>query len=266
MKKYSELKKRIHEMHSVIVAFSGGVDSALVLKVAYDVLGDNAIAVTADSPAVPRREIATAKKIARQIGASHFIIKTGETKNKNYLQNPANRCYFCKSELYTKIRDFAVQKNIKNILNGTNFDDLGDYRPGLTAAAEYKIIAPLADVKITKHEVRELAKQLGLEIWDKPASPCLASRVPYGNEITLKKLKMIEDAENYLKDEFGVKELRVRHFGNTARVELNKEDFFIFEENFERIKNEFREIGFSGIELAEFKSGNLNRMLKIINN
>lgn len=261
MNKYKNLKKIIKEYSSVIVAFSGGVDSSLVLKVAYDILEENAIGVTADSPSVPRREIEIAKRIAQQIGTPHHIIKTEETKNENYLRNPTNRCYFCKSELYVKIRDFAMQRKIKNILNGTNFDDLGDYRPGLKAADEYGIKSPLAEACITKNEVRELAKELGLEIWDKPASPCLASRVPYGNEINLQKLKMIEDAENYLKDNFGILELRVRHFGDVARIEINKNDFFIINQNFDAIKNGFNKIGFSEIELMEFKSGNLNIML-----
>jgi len=263
--KYLELKRIIWEMQSAVIAFSGGVDSALVLKVAFDVLGSNAVAVTADSPSVPRREIEIAQRTAKKIGVSHFLLKTDETKNSSYLKNPEDRCYFCKSELYNKIREFAVKKEIRSMLNGTNFDDLDDYRPGLKAAEECQIRAPLAEAKITKQEVRELAKQIGLEIWDKPASPCLASRVPYGNEITLKKLKMIEDAENYLKDEFGVSELRVRHFGNTARIELRKEDFLVANDNIEKIRNGFENIGFNKVVLAEFKSGNLNKMLKILN-
>ena len=221
--KYGQLKKIIEKLGSSIVAFSGGIDSALLLKVAYDVLGEKVVAVTADSPSLPRKELEETKKIAQQIGAKHLIINTEETENENYLKNPNNRCYYCKSELYTRLKAVSEQLRIKNIANGTNFDDLGDYRPGLQAADEKKIISPLKEAKFTKNDIRELAKHLGLEVWDKPSSPCLSSRVPYEQEITMKKLNMIEQAENLLKD-FGIKELRVRHFGNMARIEVNEND------------------------------------------
>src|SRR3989338_974806 len=260
--KYGELKIIIKKLGNAIVAFSGGVDSALVLKVSSDVLGDKVIAVTADSPSLPRRELEETKKIAQQIGAKHLIINTEETKDDNYLKNPSNRCYYCKSELYSKLKIVSEKLGIKNILNGTNLDDLGDYRPGLSAADENNVISPLKDAKIKKNEVRELAKNLGLQIWNKPASPCLSSRVPYGNEITLKKLSMIEEAENFLKD-FGIRELRVRHFGGIARIEVNEADRQIINGNFESIKNKFNGIGFSEIEISNFKSGNLNRMIHV---
>ncbi len=260
--KYEELKKITKRLESAIVAFSGGIDSTLVLKVAYDILGDKAVAVTADSPSLPRKELEEAKKIAQQIGAKHLIINTGETKDDNYLKNPDNRCYYCKTELYTKSKDMSKQLKIKNILNGTNFDDLGDYRPGLKAADENNVISPLKDAKLTKNDIRELAKYLGLEIWDKPSSPCLSSRVPYGQEITLKKLSMIEEAENFLKD-FGVRELRVRHFGNIARIEVNEEDKPIINDNFNLIKEKFNEMGFNEITVTNFKSGSLNVMLHV---
>ena len=261
MQKFENLKNEIKKLDSALVAFSGGIDSALVLKVAYHILGDKIIAVTADSPSLPRRELEETKKIAQEIGARHLIINTSEADNENYLKNPGNRCYFCKTELYTKLKEASIQLKIKNILNGTNFDDLGDYRPGLKAADENKIISPLKDAKITKSEVREIAKHLNLRCWDKPSSPCLSSRVPYGQEITLKKLKMIEDAENFLKD-FGIRELRVRHFGTTARIEVNEnEKKFIFN-NFFLIKEKFKEIGFKEIIISNFKSGNLNLIIQ----
>lgn len=261
-KKYEELKREIGKSSSAIVAFSGGIDSALVLKAAYDILGNNAIAVTADSPSLPRRELEEAKKVAAEIGARHLIINTKETENENYMKNPSNRCYYCKSELYSKLRAIAEELEIKNILNGTNFDDLSDYRPGLKAAEEFNIMSPLKDAKLTKKEVRELAKDLGLEIWDKPSSPCLSSRIPYGNEVTLKKMAMIESAENYLKDNFQIKELRVRHLGNVARIEVNENDKPIINENFFSIGKKFLEIGFDEVFVSNFKSGSLNLLIK----
>ena len=260
--KYEKLKEMIKRLDSAIVAFSGGIDSALVLKVAHDALGDRAVAVTADSPSLPRTELQETESIAQQIGARHLIIGTQETKNKNYLKNPDDRCYHCKSELYAKLKIVSAQINIKNIINGTNFDDLGDYRPGLKAADENNVISPLKDAKIAKTEVRELAKHLGLEIWDKPSSPCLSSRVPYGQEITLKKLAMVEEAENFLKD-FGIRELRVRHFGSTARIEVNESDKMMVNGNFGLIQKKFNDIGFNKIEIANFKSGNLNLMINV---
>jgi len=260
--KYEELIEQIKKLDSAIVAFSGGVDSALVLKIAFDVLGKKVIAVTADSPSLPRRELEETKKIADCIGARHLIINTEETNNKNYLKNPSHRCYYCKTELYSKLKEISKQSGIKNILNGTNFDDLGDYRPGLKAADEHKIISPLKDAGLTKNDVRELAKYLHLKVWDKPSSPCLSSRVPYGKEITLKKLRMVEDAENFLKD-LGIKELRVRHFGNTARIEVKEEDKIVINQNFEPINKKFNDIGFKDIILSNFKSGNLNLMLNV---
>ncbi|MBI2658530.1 ATP-dependent sacrificial sulfur transferase LarE [Candidatus Woesearchaeota archaeon] len=258
--KYWELKKIIERLDSAIVAFSGGIDSALVLKIAHDVLGNNAVAVTADSPSLPRRELEETKKIAQQIGARHLVISTEETKNEHYLKNPSNRCYHCKTELYSKLKIISEGLGIKNIVNGTNLDDLRDYRPGLQAADENNVISPLKDAKFTKNEIRELSKHLGLEAWDKPSSPCLSSRVPYGQEITMKKLSMIEKAENFLKD-FGIRELRVRHFGSMARIEVKEDDKPIVDENFNSIRKKFGEIGFNEIIVSGFKSGNLNLMI-----
>ena len=257
IQKYEILKNEIKKLDSAIVAFSGGVDSVLVLKAAYDVLGKKVIAVTADSPSLPRRELEEARKIAEEIGADHIIINTEEAENENYLKNPANRCYYCKNELYSKLKELPKQLGIKNILNGTNLDDLEDYRPGLKAAGEHKIISPLKDAKMTKNDVRELAKYLNLKAWDKPSSPCLSSRVPYGQEITLKKLKMIEEAENFLKD-LGIRELRVRHFGNKARIEVNENDKITISDNLDSINKRFNEMGFNEIVISNFKSGNLN--------
>ena len=261
-KKYSELKNSIKKLGSAVVAFSGGIDSALVLKAAHDALGNNAVAVTADSPSLPRRELEGTKKIAKEIGARHIVIETEETQKEEYLKNPDNRCYYCKSELYTKLKDISKKLGIKSILNGTNFDDLGDYRPGLKAADENNVISPLKDAKLTKIEIRKLAKHLGLEAWGKPSSPCMSSRVPYGHEITLKKLAMIEQAEDFLRD-FGILELRVRHFGDLARIEVKDSDKKLIEDGIGAINRKFNEIGFNKIEIANFKSGNLNVMINV---
>lgn len=261
-RKYEKLKKSTRQLGSAIVAFSGGIDSSLVLKIAHDELGNNAVAVTADSPSLPRRELEDAQKIAAQIGAKHLIIKTEETKEGNYLKNPNNRCYYCKTELYSKLQDVSKELGIKNVLNGTNFDDISDYRPGLKAADENDVISPLKDASFSKKDVRELARHLGIEAWDKPSSPCMSSRIPYGHEITLKKLAMIEEAENHLRD-LGIKELRVRHFGDLARIEVKENDGVAIKNNFDSIKGKFNEIGFNKIEVTSFKSGNLNVVLNV---
>lgn len=260
--KYKNLTRIIRKFRTLIVAFSGGIDSALLLKVANDSLEDRVLAVTADSPSIPRRELEQAKRIAEKIGARHLIIHTDETKNGNYMINPFNRCYFCKSELYSKLLEVAMSKKIQFIANGANLDDLQDYRPGLQAAQEYHIVSPLKDARLNKGDIRALAKRLNLEIWDKPASPCLSSRVPYGQKITLRKLDMIEKAENYLKD-LGIKELRVRHFGKKARIEVNKISLKSIQTNYLSIDNKFIEIGFEEIEIKELKSGSLNVFLNL---
>ena len=261
VQKYESLKNELRMIDGAIIAFSGGVDSVLVLKAAHDILGDKAVAVTADSPSLPRRELEETKKIAEEIGARHIIINTAETENQEYLKNPGNRCYYCKAELYSKLKELSKEIGIKNILNGTNHDDLRDYRPGLKAAEEHKIISPLKDAQLTKDDVREVAKFLKLRSWGKPSSPCLSSRIQYGQEITLRKLKMVEQAENLLKD-LGIKELRVRHFGKTARIEVREENKIILNDNIDFINKKFSIFGFDGIEIANFKSGNLNLILK----
>ena len=262
LKKYEEMKDLIKRLDEVIVAFSGGIDSALVLKVAHDALGNKVFAVTADSPSLPRKELEETRKIAEKIGANHIIINTEETKNGLYLENPSNRCYHCKTELYTKLNIVASNLGIKHIINGTNYDDIGDYRPGLKAADENNVISPLKDAKLAKKDVRELAKHLGLEVWDKPSSPCLSSRIPYGQEITLKKLEMIESAENFLK-EFGIRELRVRHLGSSARIEVHEEDKQMIIDNLNFIEKKFNDIGFNEIKISNFKSGSLNVVLNV---
>jgi uncharacterized protein len=257
--KHKKLEEMLRKLDSLIVAFSGGVDSALLLKVAHDVLQENVLAVTADSPSVPRRELEEAKRFAASIRARHCIISTEEMSLENYVANPTNRCYFCKRELYSKLVEVAKREKIKFIANGTNLDDLEDYRPGLQAAAEFHVISPLKDGRLTKADVRALAQRLHLQVWDKPASPCLSSRIPYGSKVTLHKLAMIEAAEEFLKG-LGIRELRVRHFGNKARIEVNRGDFEIITQNLRSIKEQFETLRFNDVELAEFQSGALNAL------
>ncbi|MFQ6113510.1 MAG: ATP-dependent sacrificial sulfur transferase LarE [bacterium] len=257
MAKYEQLKAILARLESLIVAYSGGVDSVFLFRVAYEVLGSKVLAVTADSPSVPRREIAEAQRLAQTIGARHLVIQTEEIQDANYAANPVNRCYFCKSELYSRLAEIARREEIHYVANGTNLDDLGDYRPGLQAATEYQVVSPLKEAGLTKAEVRNLAEWLDLEVWDKPASPCLASRIPYGQEVTPQKLAAIEMAEEFLR-EFGIRELRVRHFGKKARIETHKCDFDVLQQNYEDIVEKFKALGFEEIELMEFKSGALN--------
>ncbi|NIA29548.1 MAG: ATP-dependent sacrificial sulfur transferase LarE [Actinobacteria bacterium] len=258
--KYMKLKDQIREYESLIIAYSGGIDSTLLLKVAGEVLRDQVIGVMADSASVPRKEIAEAKQMAKDFGTRMMIINTEETSDENYIKNPSTRCYFCKSELYHKLFQVAQEKNIRYIANGTNIDDLGDFRPGLQAADEQQVKSPLRDAGFTKSDIRELAKRLKLDVWDKPASPCLASRIPYGNPVTVQKLAQIEEAEDYLKG-FGIRELRVRHFGTKARIEVNKPDLDKIKNHLFEIKNRFGEIGFQELDYQEFKSGALNALI-----
>jgi uncharacterized protein len=258
--KLESARETLRSLESVVVAYSGGIDSARVLKLATDELGENALGVTADSPSVPRKELAEAKRLAADMGARHHVINTEEFKDENYTSNPGNRCYFCKTELYGRLRELARERSIAHIANGTNVDDLGDHRPGLVAADEAQIISPLRDAGLTKAEVREVAKQLGMEVWDKPASPCLSSRVPYGSVVTLQKLSSIENAESFI-DELGIRERRVRHFGQKARIEVNHADLPTMKAAIPRIKEKFHALGFTEIEVTEFRSGNLNAAL-----
>jgi uncharacterized protein len=260
--KYEKLLAYLKDLGAVVVAYSGGIDSALVLKVATDVLGEQALGVTADSPSVPRSELEGAKRIAASMGARHRVIATEEFQNENYTRNPSNRCYYCKTELYGKLTAVANQEGIQYVANGTNTDDLGDHRPGLQAAEEFNVVSPLTESGFSKQEVRELAKKLELEIWDKPASPCLSSRVPYGSVVTVEKLSNIEEAESYL-DSLGIRERRVRHFGKRARVEVNSADMETVLASYDDILTYFNELGFDELEVTEFRSGALNDALRI---
>jgi pyridinium-3,5-biscarboxylic acid mononucleotide sulfurtransferase len=265
--KTEKIKSLIREMDSALVAFSGGVDSTLVLALAHEVLGEKVLAVTAQSASVPDRELQASRQLAQEIGARHRVIKTDEMSNPDYQANSANRCYHCKSELYSSLKKVAEQENISHILNGTNTDDLGDYRPGLESAREQGVRSPLVEAGFSKQDVRDLSQMMELSIWNKPAMACLSSRIPYGQPVTPEKLSSIEQAEDLLLS-FGFEQLRVRHHGDLARIELSQKEMPLYLNNEELQKNvqdKFKTLGFSTVILDPkgYRMGSLNEALEI---
>ena len=262
--KLGQLKTIFAEMEQALIAYSGGVDSTLVAKIAYDVLGDRAIAVTAVSPSLLPEELEDAQVQAAEIGITHKIIDTHEMDNPNYTANPVNRCYFCKSELHDTLKPLATQLGYPYVVDGVNADDLRDYRPGIQAAKERGVRSPLAEVGVTKAEVRQLSQQLSLPWWDKPAQPCLSSRFPYGEEITITKLQRVGRAEIYLR-RLGWQNLRVRSDGDTARIELPPEKIkeFVLTMDLQAIVVAFQSYGFVYVtlDLEGYRSGKLNQVL-----
>jgi pyridinium-3,5-biscarboxylic acid mononucleotide sulfurtransferase len=262
--KLAALKNLFTEMERALIAYSGGVDSTLVAKVAYDVLGSKSLAVTAVSPSLLPEELTEASLQAKEIGIVHELVTTHEIDNPNYTANPVDRCYFCKSELHDTLKPLALEQGYPYVIDGINADDLGDYRPGIQAAKERGARSPLAELGITKAEVRQIARQLGLKVWDKPAQPCLSSRFPYGEEITIAKLQRVGRAEIYLR-QLGYQDLRVRSIDNTAKIELPSDRIkdFITNADLDRLIADFQDLGFLYVtlDLEGFKSGKLNRVL-----
>ena len=257
----------LRDMRRVAVAFSGGIDSTVVAQAAYLALGDNAIAVTADSPSVPRAEIDEAKALAKQIGIRHRLVTTAEFANPDYVKNDGTRCYFCKDELYRQIEGLLPLLDSDVICSGANLDDLGDYRPGLIAAAEHKVRHPLQEAGFTKADVRELALHWKLPTWDKPASPCLSSRLAPGVEVTLERTARIEAAEAYLK-KLGYREFRVRlHEGELARIEVPPEGLAKLAEPAvcADLVRYLKGLGFRYVtlDLQGFRSGSLNELIPL---
>ena len=266
--KLEQLKALFTEMGQALIAYSGGVDSTLVAKIAYDALGDRALAVTAVSPSLLPEELEDAKIQAATIGISHKIVQTYEMDNPNYTSNPVNRCYFCKSELHDTLKPLALEMGYSYVVDGVNADDLHDYRPGIQAAKERGARSPLAEFGITKLEVRQLSQQLGLPWWEKPAQPCLSSRFPYGEEITIAKLQRVGRAEIYLR-KLGWQNLRVRSEEDTARIELPPEKIkdFVLTTDLPSVVTAFQELGFIYVtlDLEGYRSGKLNQVLNQAN-
>ncbi len=258
--KIKQLEFYIKSLQKVIVGFSAGIDSTLVAYISNKVLGNNAIIVTAVTETILEEDLILAREIASKYNFNYREIKYNELDIENYAINPVNRCYFCKSELYSRLSEIAAKENIKFILDGANLDDLGDYRPGRLAAKEKEIKSPLIECGFTKKDVREVAFILGLPNYDKPAAPCLSSRIPYGTPIDRRSLEMIASGERFLK-KFGFTNVRVRHFGDRARIEVDKELIHILYENLEEIKNYFNKIGYNETEIDPegFATGKLNR-------
>ena len=264
IEKLEQLKALFKEMEQAIIAYSGGVDSTLVAKIAYDVLGDKALAVTAMSPSLLIEELEDAKIQAATIGIRHQVVETHEMENLNYTSNPVNRCYFCKSELHDTLKPLATKLGYPYVIDGVNADDLHDYRPGIQAAKERGARSPLAEIGVSKAEVRQISQHLSLSWWDKPAQPCLSSRFPYGEEITVNKLQRVGRAEIYLR-KLGWNNLRVRSEGDTARIELPPEQIqnFVLNTDLASVVSAFQEFGFIYVtlDLEGYRSGKLNQVL-----
>jgi len=262
--KLSKLKKVVGELESVVVAFSGGVDSSLVAKVCYDVLKDNAMAVTARSETYPDFEFEEAKKLAREIGIRHMVIDTSELAIEGFANNPPERCYFCKTELFGKLKDIAKVQGFLNVADGANLDDTKEFRPGLEASKELDVKSPLKISGMTKQDIREVSKMLNISNWDKPAYACMSSRFPYGQSITEEKLSMVSEAEKYLRS-LGLIQFRVRHHETIARIEVLPEDIHLLTNSpaREELTGKFKEIGFTYVtlDLEGYRSGSMNEVL-----
>ncbi|MCD7778891.1 MAG: ATP-dependent sacrificial sulfur transferase LarE [Clostridiales bacterium] len=258
--KYEKLKEYLLSLESVAVAFSNGVDSTFLLKTAHDVLGDKVIAVTSQSCSFPKRELKEAEVFCANEGIKHIVCKSEELEIDGFRHNPVNRCYLCKKELFQKIQVIAKENNIKNIVEGSNTDDNGDYRPGLQAVAELGIKSPLRYAGLNKAEIRELSKELGLKTYNKQSFACLSSRFPYGEEINEKKLTMVDKAEQFLLD-MDFNQIRVRILGKIARIEVCEKDFpkLIIKETRDKIVSEFKKYGFTYIsmDLQGYRTGSI---------
>ena len=266
--KLEQLKKTLREMGTVLIAYSGGVDSSFLAVTAHEVLGQNSLAVFASSPVAPPMEKEAAESLAHQFGLRFRIIESNEMANPDFVANPPERCYYCKRELFSELKPIALAEGLKWVADGTNADDLSDYRPGRKASAEAGIRSPLLEVGLTKAEIRQLSRAQGLPTWDRPASPCLASRIPYGIPVTAETLNKIARGEKYLHS-LGLRQVRLRHHGDIARIELDQPDMakIIKTDIRHGIIEHFKALGYKYVtlDLTGYRTGSLNEVLGIAN-
>lgn len=263
--KLESLKSILSEMGSVLIAYSGGADSTFLLKVASSVLGDRVLAVTASSEIYPSRGLGEARENAKMLGVKHVVINTNELDDENFVSNPRERCYYCKKELFSKLMGLAKQHELNYVADGSNYDDIGDFRPGVRAASQFGVRSPLKEAMLTKGEIRTLSQEMSLPTWDKPPQPCLATRFPYGTRIMKEELSRVELAEEFLA-EFGIKQLRVRVHGDIARIEVPEEDMPIFldRDKSKEIVDRFKALGYRYItlDIQGYRMGSMNEPLK----
>jgi pyridinium-3,5-biscarboxylic acid mononucleotide sulfurtransferase len=255
------LENHLKSLERLAIAFSGGTDSTFLLKVAHNVLGENVLAVTARSSTYPEREFSEAVEFAERHRIPHQVLLSEELDIEGYSENPVNRCYLCKRALFSKIFGLAKERNLKHVADGSNIDDLDDYRPGAKAAGEFGIVSPLREAGMTKADIRFLSKEMTLPTWNKPAFACLSSRFPYGQKITKEKLLAVDRAEQFLLDA-GFRQVRVRHHGDTARIEVSPEERFKFFEAdlMDKVHDEFKKLGFTytALDLRGYRTGSMN--------